>query len=58
MGAQVMELLIEMSRKGGHILVLVTHSHQIAAIADRVLVIKDCLLVNDPDLDGKPAGNL
>lgn len=56
MGAQVMELLIEMSRKGGHILILVTHSHQIAAIADRVLVIKDCLLVNDPGLDGKPAG--
>ena len=58
MGAQVMELLIEMSRKGGHILILVTHSHQIAAVADRVLMIKNCMLVNDPGLDGKPEGDL
>lgn len=53
MGAQVMELLIEMSRARRHILVLVTHSHQIASKADRVLMIKDCLLVDDPGLEGQ-----
>lgn len=54
MGAQVMDLLIEMSRERRHILILATHSHQIAAKADRVLTIKDCLLVNEPDLEAEP----
>jgi putative ABC transport system ATP-binding protein len=45
MGDQVLELLINMARDSERALILVTHSHHIAARADRVLTIKDCSLV-------------
>jgi putative ABC transport system ATP-binding protein len=42
MGDQVLGLLMEMTRPSDLTLILVTHSHEIAARADRTLVIKDC----------------
>jgi putative ABC transport system ATP-binding protein len=47
MGDQVLDLLLDMVRSPDRTLILVTHSHQIANRADRVLTIKDCQLVPD-----------
>ena len=47
MGDQVLDLLLDMVRSPDRILILVTHSHEIADRADRVLIIKDCQLVPD-----------
>jgi predicted ABC-type transport system involved in lysophospholipase L1 biosynthesis ATPase subunit len=44
-GAQVMELLFELSRTNGSALVMVTHSMESAALCDRVLEIREGLLV-------------
>jgi len=46
-GDEVMHLLDEMTRRAGKTLVMVTHSHQIAARADRVLTIQDGQLVEE-----------
>jgi len=40
-GATVMELLVSATRDGGRTLILVTHSREVAARADRVLTIED-----------------
>ncbi|HRE25638.1 MAG TPA: ABC transporter ATP-binding protein [Anaerolineales bacterium] len=39
-GADVMRLLDEMTRQAGRALIMVTHSHQIAALADTVVTIR------------------
>ena len=52
-GLEIMSLLDEMTRRAGRTLVMVTHSHQIAALADTVLTIQDRQLVVDPQV--KPA---
>ncbi len=52
-GAEVMDLLDEMTRRAGRALIMVTHSHQIAALADTVVTIQDRQLVVDPQV--KPA---
>ena len=39
-GAEVMQLLDEMTRKAGRALIMVTHSHHIAALADTVVTIR------------------
>lgn len=45
MGAQALELMLELARQSEHSLILATHSHQIANLADRILTIEDCRLV-------------
>ena len=45
MGAQALELMLELARQSEHSLILATHSHQIASLADRILTIEDCRLV-------------
>ncbi len=40
-GAEVMSLLDAMTRKAGRALIMVTHSHQIAALADTVVTIRE-----------------
>jgi putative ABC transport system ATP-binding protein len=45
-GRQVMELLDRLTRQNGKNLILVTHSHEAAAYADRVLTLRDGKLVN------------
>jgi putative ABC transport system ATP-binding protein len=44
-GDEIMHLLDEMTRRAGKTLIMVTHSRQIAARADRVLTIQDGQLV-------------
>ena len=46
-GDEIMQLLDEMTRRAGKTLIMVTHSHQIAARADRVLTIQDGQLVEE-----------
>jgi putative ABC transport system ATP-binding protein len=45
-GRQVMALLDRLTRQNGKNLILVTHSHEAAAYADRVLTLRDGKLVN------------
>jgi putative ABC transport system ATP-binding protein len=49
-GLEIMQLLDEMTRQAGKTLVMVTHSHQIAAQADIVLTIHDRQLIVDPQV--------
>jgi len=46
-GDEIMHLLDEMTRRAGKTLIMVTHSRQIAARADRVLTIQDGQLVEE-----------
>jgi len=46
-GKMVLDLLLERNRKAGTTLVLVTHDPEIAARADRKIVLKDGLVVED-----------
>ena len=46
-GAQVLELLLELNRQEGATLVLVTHDPALAAHADRVITLRDGLVVSD-----------
>ena len=46
-GDEIMQLLDEMTRRAGRTLIMVTHSRQIAARADRVLTIQDGQLVEE-----------
>jgi putative ABC transport system ATP-binding protein len=45
-GWQVMDLLDRLTRQSGKNLILVTHSHEAAAYADRVLTLREGKLVN------------
>jgi len=46
-GQQVLELLLELNRLEGATLVLVTHDPALAAHADRVITLRDGLMVSD-----------
>jgi putative ABC transport system ATP-binding protein len=46
-GRMVLELLLERNRKAGTTLVLVTHDPEVASCADRKIVLKDGLVVED-----------
>jgi putative ABC transport system ATP-binding protein len=46
-GEQVLELLLELNRGEGATLVMVTHDAALAANADRVITLRDGLVVND-----------
>jgi putative ABC transport system ATP-binding protein len=52
-GDEVMGLLVELVRQSLSTLVLVTHSYHIAALADRVLTIRECALFPE-DLQAAP----
>jgi putative ABC transport system ATP-binding protein len=45
-GRQVMDLLDRLTRQQGKNLILVTHSNEAAAYADRILILRDGKLVN------------
>lgn len=44
---EVMELMVDMSRKNNQTLILVTHDQEIAEYADRILTLIDGLIVSD-----------
>jgi putative ABC transport system ATP-binding protein len=46
-GEQVLELLLELNRREGATLVLVTHDPALAAHADRIITLRDGLVVSD-----------
>jgi putative ABC transport system ATP-binding protein len=46
-GEQVLELLLELNRREGATLVMVTHDPALAAHADRVITLRDGLIVSD-----------
>jgi putative ABC transport system ATP-binding protein len=46
-GRQVLELLLELNRREGTTLVLVTHDKELAAYATRVITLRDGLVVDD-----------
>jgi len=46
-GTQVLEILLELNRREGATLVLVTHDPALAAHADRVITLRDGLVVSD-----------
>ena len=59
-GQQVLELLISLNRREGATLVLVTHDRQLAGHADRIITLRDGLIVADelvaenPERPGEP----
>ncbi len=46
-GRKVLEILVEMNRTEKATLVLVTHDRELAAIADRIITLRDGLIVGD-----------
>jgi len=46
-GEQVLEILLELNRREGATLVLVTHDAALAAYADRIITLRDGLVVSD-----------
>lgn len=46
-GKQVLELLITLNRSEGTTLVLVTHDRELASYADRIITLRDGLVVSD-----------
>ena len=56
-GQLVLDLLIELNRSEGATLLLVTHDHDLAAHADRILTLRDGLVVSDVPRDGDRDGH-
>jgi len=54
-GEQVLELLLELNRREGATLVMVTHDAALAAHADRVITLRDGLMVSDQAVSVKYA---
>ena len=52
-GGRILELLDRLTRRAGHTLVMVTHSDEAAAYADRLLRIEDGALVEENPLEGR-----
>jgi putative ABC transport system ATP-binding protein len=50
-GRHVFELMVDMNRKRKATLVLVTHDHELAALADRRISLRDGRVVNDTDAE-------
>jgi putative ABC transport system ATP-binding protein len=48
-GQHIFDLLIEMNRKRGTTLILVTHERDLTAAADRVIELKDGAVIHDTD---------
>jgi putative ABC transport system ATP-binding protein len=62
-GRLVLDLLLERNKRTGTTLVLVTHDPEVASSADRKIVLRDGLVVEDslpytgPDADAEQAQN-
>ena len=56
-GRHVFDLMVEMNRRRGATLVLVTHEHELARRADRRISLRDGQVVGDEDLRGAEASD-
>lgn len=52
-GKAVMDTLLELNLKKGHTIILVTHETDTAAYAERIITLRDGLLVGDRTTDGE-----
>src|SRR5262245_25432238 len=52
-GRHVFDLMVEMNRKRGATLVLVTHDHELAALADRRIALRGGRIVSDSDSESE-----
>ena len=52
-GAQVLELLLELNRQEGATLVMVTHDPALAEHADRIITLRDGLVVSDEAVENR-----
>src|SRR5262245_12878021 len=57
-GAHIFELLINLNRTHGATLLLVTHDHDLAARADRVISLNEGRVVEDRETEGGRAGGM
>jgi putative ABC transport system ATP-binding protein len=55
-GEIVMETFRELNREQGHTIILITHEHDIAEYADRIISVRDGLIVDDRKNAGKKTG--
>ena len=55
-GRHVFELMLEMNRRRGATLVLVTHDHELASVADRRISLRDGRVVDDSLRDAEAKG--
>ena len=46
-GRQILDLLLEMNQREQTTLVLVTHDHDLAGYADRIITLRDGMIVSD-----------
>ena len=58
-GRMVLDLLLDRNKRSGTTLVLVTHDPEVASRADRKIVLKDGLVVEDtlPNINGINSAN-
>src|SRR5947209_1369961 len=56
-GRHVFDLMVEMNRRRGTTLLLVTHEHELARRADRQISLRDGQVVGDEDLRGAEASD-
>src|SRR5438270_886822 len=56
-GRHVFDLMVEMNRRRGTTLLLVTHEHELARRADRLISLRDGQVVGDEDLRGAEASD-
>lgn len=54
-GRHVFDLMVEMNRRRKATLVLVTHDHELAALADRRIALRDGSIVSDSQTDVAPS---
>jgi putative ABC transport system ATP-binding protein len=57
-GRHVFDLMVEMNRKRGATLVLVTHDHELASSADRRISLRDGMVVGDTEPSLVEAGGI
>ena len=46
-GSQILDLLLEMNQREQTTLILVTHDHELARHADRIITLRDGLIISD-----------
>jgi putative ABC transport system ATP-binding protein len=56
-GRHVFDLMLKLNRQRGTTLILITHDHELAALADRRIALRDGRVVSDSDSSSDSAGD-